>query len=190
MGEQAELFEEPRRERRPVDGPWSIGPAPERWRYMLLGEDAELLLIEGHGVVPRQLPGLLRHADLGWDTPDDDVDGLDQQMRYTWAARVTTCADHSPLLRAVVRPLDWVRWRIWSVAWKVWLHRDPLRQWWAPRWWVAARKRMQAVVNCCVCASVGRGGDPLWTWDTRGGPVDANRGRPGYQPVTLVDLEG
>lgn len=191
MEGQGELFEEPmRRELRPMDGPWSVGPAPHRWRYMLLGEDWELMMVEGHGVRAGHVPSLLRHAGVGWDTPDDDVDGLENQMTYTWAARVTTCPDHPRWLRVVARPLDWVRWRIWALAWKVWLHREPLREWWTPGWWKRTREWLRRVVHCDICDGAEPDGDPLWTWDTHGCPADANRGRPEYRPVTLVDLEG
>lgn len=75
------------------DGPWAIAPGSS-WRFMLLGEDGETLLIQGH-VHDAAITDVLACAaqTCGWDEPYF-VEEL--QPERTWVRRLTACPTHQP----------------------------------------------------------------------------------------------
>lgn len=181
--EQEALFEEPEHLPARTDGPWLVAPAPDCWRYQLLGEDGETLMIEGHGINDDGIRELLLHAGQWW--------GFDEPVpaERTWATELDHWPRHHRIQRLVIRPADWVRHQVFRVLWKLWWSKDPLRQWWRPKWLVWLQHRWIGFVNCSYCEWFAVCTDPVWTWDTDGQPADANRGRKGYLPVTIVELE-
>lgn len=79
------LFPEPERVDAPtMDGEWAITPAG--WRWMLVGEDGQYLLIQGH-VDDAAVAEVIRAADLD---PDPDY-----CWDKTWARELAACPDHS-----------------------------------------------------------------------------------------------
>lgn len=139
MSTQAEathgLFPEPEHAAPLVDGPWLIGPAPRRWRYMFLGEDSEKLMFYGH-VPSDELSDAV--VVVGPSVNDDWGD----YTRWTYAVMHDMCTQH----------LTW--------------HDD-----------------------CGSCHILREYGGPLVTLTARADADDAERGTPGWFPVTVVDLE-
>lgn len=86
----AALFPEPERVDVPtMDGPWRI--APHGWRFMLLGEDGEYLILQGHvrdNAVARVLAELPEFYGV---VAPDEVDPV-----HTWARQLTACPTHAP----------------------------------------------------------------------------------------------
>ena len=79
------LFPEPERVDVPTtDGDWVISPAG--WRYMLVGEDSQWLLIQGHQDAAVVLE-VIQAADLD---PEPDY-----CWDKTWARELTACPDHA-----------------------------------------------------------------------------------------------
>lgn len=195
---QGALFEEPEHLRPRTDGAWLVAPAPDCWRYQLLGEDCDVLMVEGHGIDDAGIRDVLLFAGLWWG---DDMEPV--PVKRTWAAELDRCPRHHRIQRLVIRPVDWVRYQVFRVLWKLWWSKDPLRQWWRPRWLAWTQHRWHGFVNCSYCEweqglrRADRGTDEYrdelvgsyWTWGTDGKPADANRVRKGYVPVTIVDLE-
>lgn len=81
------LFPEPEHAERPVDGPWVVGPAPHRWRYMFLGEDSQWLMVYGH-VPPGDLSDAVSVAGVD---PDEEWDDC---TRWTYAEMRDMCPWH------------------------------------------------------------------------------------------------
>lgn len=93
--EQVALFAEPERVAPRMDGPWRIGPAPHLWRWVLVGEDADTMLIYGHIVDPLevirllvQLPEIAMPRELAEERP----------VRQTFARMLLCCPTHHPPL--------------------------------------------------------------------------------------------
>lgn len=146
------------------------------------------------------------------ETVDDGTTVAELRPFETWAREVHGCPRHRWLpwwLRhGVIRPVDWVRWQAFRLLWRTWWRgRDPLELSAAPRWllWMARRWRAFSDCGACeyvdhyrtcrgcgFCESDGTGRVPTrWDWATPdGAAADVNAGRPGYVPVTVVDLEG
>ncbi len=80
------LFAEPQRVDPPTDGPWAVGPAPQRWHYMFLGEDSEWLMFYGH-VPSDELSDAVVMAGA------DDDDWCDY-TRWTYATTHDMCHYH------------------------------------------------------------------------------------------------
>lgn len=83
------LFQEPNHAPPPVDGPWQVGHAPHRWRYMFLGEDSEWLMVHGH--VPADelsdavsVPGVMAEPGGDWAVV----------TRWTYATTYDMCPQH------------------------------------------------------------------------------------------------
>jgi hypothetical protein len=139
------LFPEPEAVPPRTDGPWLVAPAPGCWRYMILGEDGQFLMIDGHGIRDSELVDVIRGAGVagrsaepGWAADWGDV------ARRTWARRHDMCPHH-----------------------------------------------LAYVEGCSKCCAFRNDEGPWWDWSTEPDtPVDANRDRPGYFPVTVIDLEG
>lgn len=187
--EQEALFEEPEHLPPRTDGTWLVAPAPDCWRYQLLGEDGETLMIEGHGINDDGIRDVLLHAGQWW--------GFDEPVpaERTWATELDRCPRHRRWLRcprrAGIASVDWVRYQVLRVLWKLWWSKDPLRQWRHPRWLKRLQKWWRGVEYCSCCEWVehyrGEAGASYWLWDLDN--PGADRGRRGYLPVTIVELE-
>jgi len=203
-----------------TDGPWTIGPVPAYVRYVVLGaEGAEELLIYGHDLDEARVHDTIRHAGFGrildfyTELADDEHVETDVLApAETWAREVYGCPRHRWLpwwvRHGVIRPVDWARWRVFRLVWRVWRRgQDPLDRPPVPRRlrWLGQHWRAFADCSSCEyvehyrtcdgcdhCDSDGSGKAPSrWDWSTpEGAPHDANAGRLGYVPVTVVDVAG
>jgi hypothetical protein len=141
------LFTEPERGPAPMDEAWFIGPTPDRWRFALVGEDGEYLVIYGHSIPDSDIPLLLMHQQVGY-SPEEAAPYADgDAVQRRWCGWVTVCETHHPPLL----PDD----------------------------------------DCWSCELLGSGDQPdrWWWWGPRSEGPDVNKGRPGFFPVTIVDLE-
>lgn len=92
---QPALFEEPERVEPRMDGPWRIGPAPHQWRWVLIGEDADTLLIYGHSVEPLDVIRLLIQLP---ETSLLRAEAEEKPVRQTYARVLHCCPTHHPPL--------------------------------------------------------------------------------------------
>lgn len=184
-----------------IDGPWLVGPSPSLLRYVVLGEEgAEELMILGHDLGDDSIRAVVCHAGFGGATVADLV------KLKTWARAVRGCRRHGRVpwwMRVgVVAAADWVRWRVFQVAWRVWRRERTSTpawvQWLARHWLVSDCSACEVVDHYRTCAGCvwcdntpeSKGKVPtLWDWSTpEGASADANCARKGYVPVTLLEL--
>lgn len=193
---------------RPAD-PWVIGPAPDHVRYLMLGEDgADELLLLGHDLTEDTVAAVLRKESydgvlvlLGMRNRvvTDRWTLADLGAVETWARQTHGCPRHQWLPDRVRRPLaaavGWVLDRAASLRWRLDVPR-PAEAWAHQR----AGGRLAWFADCRVCEYAdhhhtcpGCGWcdevpvpPPWWDWSE----VTPNRhaGRPGYLPVTVIDL--
>lgn len=93
--EQVALFEEPPRVVPLTDGPWRIGPVPHFWRWVLVGEDADTMLIYGHSAEPLDVIRLLIQLP---ETSLLRSEAEEKPVRKTWARMLLCCPTHHPPL--------------------------------------------------------------------------------------------
>lgn len=157
------------------------------------------------------------YAELKAELDDEPCDDRDDELTLapvkTWARQVRGCPRHHWIPRwlrvgidRIVGAADWLRWQVFRRLWHIHDRRDPLRERRVPSWARWLSRPWQLFQNCaCVyvdhyhtcdgcgfCASDGTGTVPSWwDWSTKdGAPADANAGRPGYLPVTVIHIGG
>lgn len=121
------LFPEPEHvPARTTDGRWLIAPAPHGWRFALVGEDGEWLVIEGHGIRPEEIPGVLVLREVGMAAEDAQLyDEPGSGWMRTWCTWPKVCpTHHPPLLRddecascgyiTDGEPGEWWVWGSWT----------------------------------------------------------------------------
>jgi hypothetical protein len=149
VGETMEpgLFTQPIRRDGPMDGPWHVASGTRRWRFALVGDDGEYLVIYGHDVPADDVPALLMHRQIGYG-PEEAAEYANDgpAMQRRWCGWVTVCEDHHPPLLPDT--------------------------------------------DCWSCTALDGGALPerWWWWGPQDEP-EKYRNRPGFFPITLVDLE-
>jgi hypothetical protein len=137
------LFPEPEHTPPRTDGRWLVAPAPGCWRYMILGEDGQWLMIDGHSIRDGELVEVIRAADQYDDGNPGWADSWGEVARRVWARQHDRCPKH-----------------------------------------------LAYADRCPDCAVFRAGEGPVFTWTPHSEPDDSDRGKPGYFPVTVIDLEG
>jgi hypothetical protein len=95
--ETVALFPEPEHEPEPMDDVWYIGPAPDRLRFALVGEDGEFLVIYGH-VPDAAVPPILEHRQVGYSQEDAEAYADGAYVQRRWCGWITVCEVHHPPL--------------------------------------------------------------------------------------------
>lgn len=174
-----------------TDPDWIAGP--DNWlRYVVLGEEGdEDLMIYGHSHDDDTIREVIQHAGLGLVLADIVINGVkvadgtkvaELRRLETWARKRRDCRTHRILPH-------WFRHLmiLWATNAR---HLPPL---------VDRIENCQDCVHvdhyrtcqgCGWCAGTGKV-PPWWVWAVRkGAPANANAGRAGYHPVTVVELRG
>ena len=178
------------------------------------------LLVYGHDLTEDSVQAAIVHAGFGQVFDGIVIDGVpvadgtpvaELNRLATWAREMHGCPDHRRLplwLRSTaVNTVNWVQWQVFRRVWRWWRARHPQQEGSAPRWlsWLGSRLEWSADCTVCeyihhyrtcngcgFCDSDGSGRVPAW-WDWSvpdGAPADTNAHRPGYAPVTIIEIGG
>lgn len=156
--------------------------------------------------------GIFDDITIGGKKVADGLAVAELHLFETWARETRGCPRHRRvpwrLRRALVVSVEWVRSQCFRLVWRLWTsRRDPLGDRRVPvvlRWLGSRWRRLsdcdvcefvdhyRTCSGCQFCESDGSGVAPPW-WDwavPAGAPRDVNADRPGYLPVTIIDMAG